>query len=188
MRPFLFHLCPLDLRDATIYPLNELRTRHPELYLRERRKWEGRESVLDVEIPHLGCTWGDTVNLATIDPRRLIAAREEIGLPRSRLLARRLVRIPMERIAGRAAVVYDCSRHWINSRPGAGDADASPLETDFEPFDSARYEELTAVPPAHTDYLREQRRAEEAALGFVFVPHVLVRGAIPVSDLVLESV
>jgi hypothetical protein len=57
----LFHLCSPDLRDETLYPLNELRTRHPDLYHRELVKWAGRESVLDLRIPYLGCVWGVSI-------------------------------------------------------------------------------------------------------------------------------
>jgi len=58
-----------------------------------------------------------------------------------------------------------------------------PPESDFTPFEPASYDELTDVPPMHLDYLIEQRDAGLPALGFVFVRHVLVAGAIDVAGL-----
>ena len=104
-------------------------------------------------------------------------------MPFSNLLQRSLLRIPLERIAGQAAVVYEARSHWLNSRPGMKDVPEEPPSSDFTPFDPADYQELSEVPPMHLDYLVEQREAGAAALGFVFVRHVLVAGTIDVAGL-----
>jgi len=181
--PYLYHLCADDFRGEALLPLNTLATRFPELYAREMRKWAGRESVIQFPVPHLATVWGDTVNLAALDPARLVEARRRLGVPFSSLLKRSVVRIPIERIAGQAAVVYDGSSHWRNSRPDLPEAPEVPPSSDFTPFDPATYEELTEVPPQHLDYLVEQRDAGAPALGFVFVRHVLVAGPIDVTGL-----
>jgi hypothetical protein len=127
--PFVYHLCAEDFRGPTIYPLHRLRDEHPDIYELERPKWAGRESVLNFVVPHLGVPWGDTVNLAALDPLHLVAARRRLGLAYTRLLERRVVRIPVERLAGRDAVIYDSRSHWLNSRPGQN-VPASPPEDD----------------------------------------------------------
>jgi len=80
-------------------------------------------------------------------------------------------------------VVYDSRSHWRNSRPDVADVPDVPPDSEFSPFDPATYEELTEVPPAHLDYLVEQRDAGLPALGFVFVRHVLVAGPVDVTGL-----
>ena len=97
--PFVYHLCADDFRGTSLFPLNALRVAHPDVYDRECTKWAGRESVLQWQVPHLGVAWGDTVNLAALDPVHLIQARKRLGVPYSRLLERRVVRIPVQRIA-----------------------------------------------------------------------------------------
>jgi len=179
----MYHLCADDFRGDELLPLNLLATRFPDIHDREMRKWAGRESVIRFAVPHLGVAWGDTVNLAALDPALLVEARRRLGVPFSSLLQRSVLRIPVERIAGQAAVVYDSRSHWRNSRPDVGDVPEVPPDSDFTPFDPATYEELVEVPPLHLDYLVEQRGAGEAALGFVFVRHVLVAGAVDVSGL-----
>jgi hypothetical protein len=181
--PYVYHLCADDFRGDELLPLNLLATRFPDVHDRELRKWAGREAVIGFAVPHLGVTWGDTVNLAALDPARLVEARRHLRLPFSNLLQRSVLRIPVERIAGQAAVVYDSRSHWRNSRPDLSDVPETPPDSDFTPFDPATYEELTEVPSMHLDYLREQRDAGVPALGFVFVRHVLVAGAVDVTGL-----
>jgi len=181
--PHVYHLCADDFRGEELLPLNLLATRFPDIHDREMRKWAGREPVIRFVVPHLGVTWGDTVNLAALDPALLVEARRRLGVPFSSLLQRSVLRIPLDRIAGRPAVIYDSHSHWRNSRPEVVDVPEVPPESDFTPFEPASYDELTDVPPMHLDYLIEQRDAGLPALGFVFVRHVLVAGAIDVAGL-----
>jgi hypothetical protein len=181
--PYLYHLCADDFRGDALLPLNLLATTFPDVHEREMRKWAGRESVLQFAVPHLNATWGDTVNLAALDPARLVEARRRLGVPFSSLLQRSVLRIPLERIAGQPAVVYDSHSHWRNSRPDLKDTPEVPPDSDFTPFDPATYQELSEVPAMHLDYLVEQRDAGASALGFVFVRHVLVAGAVDVAGL-----
>ncbi len=105
-----------------------------------------------------------------------------MGVPFSRLLTRRVVRIPVERLAGRSAVNYDSASHWINSSPGE-DVPPTPPEDEFSPFDPATYQELHEVPARHLEDLAGQHRRGLPALGFVFVRHVLVHGPVDISGL-----
>jgi hypothetical protein len=174
------------VRDATLYPLSTLRERYQDLHARELGKWTGRKAVLRYVIPHLDAPWADVVNLSMLDPRRLVELRIRLGMPMSRLLERRLVRIPVERIAGLPAVRYASTAHWINTRPDTAGAPTEPLAEDFSPFDLANYREPVDVPIRHVRYLREQHALGQPALGFAFVPHVLVLGAIDIAGLDLE--
>ena len=184
--PFVYHLCASDFRGSVLYPLDGLREVHPDLHERERVKYEGRESVLRFEVPHLGVTWGATVNLSALDPALLVAERRRLGVPFSNLLTRQVLRIPIERLAGLPAVRYDSASHWINSSPGDPGVPLTPPAQEFSPLDLGRFEEVAQVPARHTDYLLRQLARGERALGFVFVPHVLVAGAIDVSGLRAE--
>lgn len=184
---FVYHLCANDFRGTHLLSLNDLRDAHPDVYDRERPKWDGRESVLEWEVPHLGVPWGDTVNLAALDPVHLVEARRRLGVPFSHLLERRVVRIPVERIADQPAVVYNSRSHWLNSRPGE-DVPATPPEDEFSRFNADVYEELAEVPDLHLDYLAEQRDAGRIALGFVFIRHVLAAGPVDISGLPLDPI
>jgi hypothetical protein len=105
--------------------------------------------------PIFGVPWGDTVNLAALDPVHPVEARRRLGVPVSRLLERRVVRIPVERITDQPAVVYNSRSHWLNSLPGEV-VPATLPEDEFSPFNVDTYEELAEVPDLHLDYLAEQ--------------------------------
>lgn len=170
------------MRGTTLFPLNGLKDRFPDVYARERKKYDGRESVLDWVVPGLGVPWADTVNLSGLDPRLLVAARLQLGVPFSRLLERPLARIPIERLTGSPAVVYTSATHWINSSPGE-DVPLTPPDSEFSRFDPNAYSELREVPQLHLDYLLHQKTHGKLALGFVFVRHVLVAGPVDLSGI-----
>ena len=180
---YVYHLCAPDFRGNILYPLNGLREPFPDLYEREREKYIGRESVLEYRIPILNAVWGDTVNLSTLDPRLLVTERRKLQVPFSQLLMRRLVRIPVEHIAALPAVRYDSASHWLNSSPGDTSVPATPPEDEFSAFDPATYQETTEVPALHREYLERQLERGARALGFVFVPHVLVAAPIDLQGL-----
>ena len=185
-RQHVYHLCASDFRGSTLYPLDGLKAAHPDLYQRERVKYNGRESVLDFVVPGLDVTWGATVNLSALDPTRLVAERRRLGVPFSSLLTRNVLRIPIERLAGLPAVRYDSRTHWSNSSPGDLTVPLVPPLSEFTPLAIEQYEEMRSLPPLHTEYLLRQRARGERALGFVFVPHVLVAGPIDISGLAPE--
>ena len=184
---FVYHLCAPDFRGDMLYPLDGLRQVFPDIHERERIKYANRESVLSYVIPGLGVTWGATVNLSALDPSQLVAARRQLGVPFSNLLTRRVLRIPVERIAHLPAVRYNSETHWINSSPGDSTVPLAPPSDEFVPFNAEIYEEVQEVPEMHLHYLRRQLARGERALGFVFVPHVLVAAPIDVSGLESEA-
>jgi hypothetical protein len=177
-------MCAADFRGDTLYPLASLASVHPDLYERERAKYAGREAVLRFVVPDLQVTWGETVNLSALDPALLLAERRRLGVPVSNLLSRRVLRIPLERVAGHPCIAYTATVHWANSAPHDPTAPTAPPLSDFTPFHPSTHEEPRRVPPRHTDYLLRQQSRGEPALGFVFVPHVLVAAPIDISGLV----
>jgi len=89
----------------------------------------------------------------------------------------RFFEIPLERIKDSATYWYRWRTRWINGYPGEDVPLAPPID-EFEPFDVARYRELSEVPSAHLAYLEQSKAAGKPALMFVHVPHVLVAGSI----------
>ena len=188
MAACLYHMCSPDFRGEVLYSLSGLRSVYPDLYERERVKYEGREGVLRFVVPGLEVTWTETVNLSALHPKYLVADRRRLDVPFSNLLTRRVLEIPVERLSGQNAVAYASSAHWINSSPNDPTAPTEPPIEDFSPFDAATHREPTIVPPLHTEYLLQQLKRGERALGFVFIPHVLVASAIDVSGLVAREI
>ena len=185
MSAYLYHMCAPDFRGTTLLPLDGLRDAYPDLYEREIAKYTGREAVLKFVVPGLGVTWGEAVNLSALNPALLVEERRRLGVPFSNLLTRRILRIPLDRIAHQKCVAYCATVHWANTAPNDSTAPQVPPLTDFAPFDVPSHREPASVPPKHTEYLLRQQLRSEYALGFAFVPHVLVAAPIDISRLQL---
>lgn len=179
---YVYHQIAPDFRGTVLYPLNHLATIFPDIYAREAPKYAQREAVMSYRVPFLDAPWADTVNLSTLDPRLLVAARVRLGIASSQLLQRRLLPIPIEYLAGHRLVRYSGVTRWVNSSPGE-DVPTEPPANEFEPIDPQAYRETTEVPAAHLEYLAECRAGGKRALGFVHVPHVLALGPIDISRL-----
>ena len=184
MPAYLYHMCAPDFRGDRLYPLAGLQAVYPDLYERELVKYAGRDPVLRFVVPGLNVTWGQTVNLSALNPARLLVERRRLGVPFSNLLTRRILRIPLDRVAGHRAVAYSSTVHWTNSSPNDPTVPTEPPLEDFSPFDPATHHEPRHVPKLHTEYLLRQLGRGERALGFVFIPHVLVASSIDVTGLV----
>jgi len=184
MPPYLYHLCASDFRGETLYSLASLSGVYPDLYERERSKYVGREAVLRFVVPGINVTWGETVNLSALDPALLLAERRRLGVPFSNLLTRRILRIPLERVATHPCIAYTATVHWANSAPNDSTVPMEPPMSDFAAFDASSHREPQSVPLRHTEYLLRQQSRGEYALGFVFIPHVLVAAPVDVSGLI----
>jgi hypothetical protein len=164
---FLYHARPARMRGQTLYPLNVLAGEHPDLYDDERRKYVGREELLDLRIPVLDVLWNDALQLAPIHPRHLAAAWRTAGLA-SPIWEAEFFEIPVDRIdVGRAV--------WF-------ERGALPLD-DVRTFDAGGYRELEQAPAAYHAYLRDYRDRGRRARPFAYVPHVLVAAPVDIADL-----
>ena len=155
------------MRDETLYPLNLLRTAHPDLYEHELRKYVEREELLELRIPVLDVLWNDALHLSPIHPYHLAAVWRAAGLW-SPAWEREFFEIPVERIDAQRAV-------WFATG-------VLPLD-DVTPFDTAAYEELKLPPPAYQRYLGHCKEQGRHARPFAYVPHVLVAVPIDVAGL-----
>jgi hypothetical protein len=166
----LYHLPATPPRGDEIVPLRGLRTQFPDLYERHTRKYAGRPDDLNRRVEPLGCTWGEVVFLSPVHPAPLFAA-----LSRSALGARPVAREPWALDAGcldPARAVIRLMRHGQHADP--------PDEHDYLPFTTASLRAVSRVTLAAVRRL-EALQPGDPWLPWVDVPHVLYRGAIPVS-------
>ncbi len=150
---------------GTLYPLNELKYLHSELFREKKKKYEGRMHTLEQHIPHLDCKWGDVVFLSPVHPNILCAAlakcmeHEMPSFP--------YYEIPVENLSYRKMAYWHFNSEYTPS--------------EVEPFDSEKYAEIKLLPEKTISYFLEQKRKEERPLFYVHIPHVLYKGTIDVS-------
>lgn len=69
--PTVFHLMPRNLVGNALQPLNMLRHSHPNVYASHARKYEGREEVMERQVPLLGCLWNDVLFFSNAHPEAI---------------------------------------------------------------------------------------------------------------------
>lgn len=168
------YLLPLTaVRGDEIIPLCRMRTRYPDLYELNIRKYASRPAVVNQPVEPLNCTWSEVVFLSPVDPAVLFA------VPRPGQDPDRERRPPRPWIldAGR----LDPERTVIRlMRHGRDGHHAEPAdEHDYLPFTTAGLRAVSRVTVAAIERL-ESLEPGDPWLPWVDVPHILHRGAIPV--------
>jgi len=170
--PFIYHFKPKLMRGTTLFPLNELKGRHPEAFSAHVKKYVGRESLMKVRLPLADCAWNDVLHFSTLDLKVVLDYMKGIGIERKGTVI--YYRIPISALAGKTVFYF---KNNAVRDPGV----FNYLPDEFEVFDEKKYEELSDVPETTKSYmLREVRDGNKRVLRFKRSPHVLVKGRIEV--------
>lgn len=74
---YLYHFVPQDQIGGILYPLNQLKSKQPELYKQHFGKYDDIKEK-DVEIPGFGY-WNDCINLMPVNPGLVKSELEKFG-------------------------------------------------------------------------------------------------------------
>lgn len=158
------------MNGSTLYPLNLLKTKLPTVYSEQIAKYEGREHILRQTIPTLGdCAWNDVLFMMSADPRELYRQRRSAGF--ADISPQYYYQIDPSTLDQDKLAVYLFT-------PGA------VFANDFAHY---RYDDLpdyAQVSRATIDYYCDLRKqgAERIPLFFRYVPHILYKCSIDVSN------
>lgn len=166
----LFHVRPDPLVGSVLYPMNELRQRHPEAFDRARAKYEGREHVMDLRVPLLDCLWNDVLHLSPVHPAELVEALEAAGHTADR---RRFLEIDAAQLEPTRTVLF------LNST----DREHRFDDGQWMWFEASLIRSHAGLPQATRDYYRECAREGTRPFLFAHVPHVLYRGSLDMAAL-----
>ncbi|MBI4372046.1 MAG: hypothetical protein HY552_07090 [Elusimicrobia bacterium] len=173
---WLYHQIPDVFAGEVLYPLNQLVEIAPEVAKVAKRKYEGREHLMNVRLPLLNCLWNDVLHLSPIHPSRIRDALMETGcLRQADIKPRRFFVIAPEGLEPRQTLYFQ------NSHDTGYKYDF--LESDFAFFDFQRYRELAAVPDEQFGYFIQMKDAQKTPLLWARTPHVFYRGAIRMAGL-----
>ncbi|TOO19743.1 hypothetical protein CGH40_24485, partial [Vibrio parahaemolyticus] len=82
---YLYHRVPVNLQGNMLFPLNELKQVHDNLYQFHVKKYRDREGALERRVLPLDCLWNDVLHLSPIHPHKIKKALIEQGLQLSNL-------------------------------------------------------------------------------------------------------
>lgn len=150
----------------TLYPLNILNEKYPDIYTEHVRKYEDREKIMDIVIPRINCLWNDALHSSAIHPQMVKGAIAQAGGRSDYTM--RCYQIDPYILDPNKAVVY------LYSTPNTL---MSP-EDEFKEF----------KPDEIGKYYIESYNNKKKPLPFHLVPHILYNGLIDIKNLPILEV
>lgn len=150
-------------------PLNELKTKHRDLFEAQAAKYQGREELMSWEVPTLGCRWNDVLHFSPIHPQTILDTwRHE------HLFEIKQPQLPLE--------VYKVPLRLFNEENLSY---FQSFNSDYENYDSskdkfwklecANYSELTKVSAEQIELWKSDVKANRRMLWFGRTLHVLAK-------------
>lgn len=164
---YLYHHIPRGQIGGVIYPLNQLKEKHLDIYKKQFAKYDNIKEK-DVYIPGFGY-WNDCVNLMPVRPDLVKEELEKYG--------------------------HDTSWDWSFYKIDAEQLDTSKLiilvmtdrndklERKFIPFSKEALDEYCHIGEATRNAFKRAKENGEQPNTFARVPHVLYRESIDTKDL-----
>jgi len=168
---YLYHNVSAHMLGDTLYPLNQLKETHPDIYAKHAEKYRGREQLLERRIPKLECLWNDVIFFTPIHPQEikeaLVAAQHPWRQPS------RWLKIDAEKL--------DPERTVIWTYPAKDEAGLQFDEVDILDFSARLLSSYTHMPETTKRYYAKMAEQKLFPLRFVYTPHILHRGPIPLA-------
>lgn len=167
---FLYHRVPEQMIGDVLYPLNQLKDLHPNVYAEQIKKYEGREFVMEQQVPILNCLWNDALHFSAVHPQKIADELEKLG---QSLLGKKFYIIHPEKLEKEKAVVY------LYKHKSKKDKLLPENWTEFRIEDIDNYTEL---PEKTIEYYKDQLGQGKKPLLWAWVPHIMYQGTLDVSD------
>ena len=166
---YLYHRVPNNLTGKYIMPLNELRKVYPKVYDEEIKKYEGRESLLKIKIPILNCLWNDVLHMTAVHPDKVKLALKDSGYLMKKS---EWFKINPNLLDEENMIVYLYKSRLFNSK-----------SSEFVPLRTNDLQKYSSIGTKTKEDFREEISHGRKPLLFHFVPHILYKGKIKISDL-----
>lgn len=174
-KQYLYHGVPKKLHGENLVPLNILKKENIDAYLKEVKKYTGREEIMERPIPGIeGSTWSDVIFFSAIHPNDLYRALRE-GMIKAK--------IDPKEIEEKIKLYEDMEFYQID--PDILEPDQTVILLDprnkdeFLKYDASILNEHSIVPESTIEYYAEQFAQGEHPLLFLGIPHIVHAGTIP---------
>jgi hypothetical protein len=173
MKFYLYHWVPKGMKGNTLYPLNVLKEKFPELYEQKAKKYEDRMQVMGWRIPTLDCYWNDVIHLIAVHPRVAKQALKDTGYDKEYSVS--CYEIDPSSLPPEKTTVC-----MYTEEPAQGDQFKAD---EFVPFDVQDMEKYSVIPQRTKDYYKKCIENDRIPLSFPWVPHIFYKGSIDVENL-----
>lgn len=176
MTIYLYHRVPKNLTGHTLYPLNQLKEIHPDLYTDQVAKYAHRTALLKRTIPILDCLWNDVLHFSAIAPATLKNTLQVAGMGDKTFPA---YQIDPTVLDPNRTIIY--TYQSLNRTPDIFEAECIPFSLDA-------LADCTHIPEGTQTYYKEEFLAGRKPLLFHGIPHILYKGTLDVTDLPIITV
>lgn len=165
---FLYHGKPEEMVGTSLIPLSKMIIKRHDLYSKYLEKYKGREAVVERQIPLLDCSWNDVVQLLPLHPRKLFELQYQLGL---------IDRIPDYQYFEIDPAKLDINNTIVYFKSAPGDQNVT-----VKWFNEVELDNLQDVPAETAAYYKNMVGTGEPVFNYQFVPHILYRGSIDISE------
>lgn len=179
---YVYHHLPKNMHGTILYPLNDLKIIHEDAYKAEVLKYTGREQVTQQRIPFFdNCLWNDVIFLTATHPQDIYDARREAGWPD--VGPQKYLKIDVSTLDESKLAIY----LFPKNQNGSG---SKLSDEDFVPYKKDTIQKYSHVPDATKQYFKDEfsKGSQRIALFYRYIPHVLYKGSIDISDVEVITV
>lgn len=173
---YFYHHVPKNMVGTILYPLNELKSKYPDMYEEQHSKYNGREHVTRQRIPLLDdCLWNDVIFMTTLNPQKLFDARIDAGW--DKIEPQLYFKIDSSTLDQDKLAVYLFKFKESNIERLVSDEE-------FVKYNQNDADKYAEIPQATKDYFKFERENGEPniKLFYRYIPHILYKGSIDISN------
>jgi hypothetical protein len=164
-------MVPENMKGSVLYPLSILKNNSVKAYKENLKRYSGRENVLEKLIPSLNCKWNDVIHLVAVHPAKITKALKEAGYDVQKL---NWYKIPAKILNPKNSTIYLYKYKKDLSQVTALDQ--------FTNISIKRLSKYSKVPKKTIQYYKKEIKEGRRPLRFHFIPHVLYKGEIDISN------
>ncbi|MCU0660189.1 MAG: hypothetical protein MUD00_01065 [Candidatus Pacebacteria bacterium] len=175
---FLYHYIPKKVEGTILYPLNLLKEKYPELSVMYVKKYVGREEIMEQRLLILDCLWNDVLHFTAVHPKDLKQALVEAGQPETFMMS--FYQIDPMVLDPKNTIIY------LNTQTRKEDSMLEQNFVSYTPKELAQYSFLPERTKAYYVYMYQHEHA--LPLMYKWVPHILYKGTLDISNAVVVTV
>ncbi|MDQ5912918.1 MAG: hypothetical protein QG659_340 [Patescibacteria group bacterium] len=166
MSKYIYHGKPEPMIGNTLMPLNKMSSRLDEIRKLHLSKYQGREEILQREVPLLDCLWNDVLQFLPFHPRKVFELQIELGL---------IPEMPHYSFYEIDAETLDQTKLAVFFKTAPGEDN-----TETKWFQNVDFQSLQHVPEATVAYYKTFIGTGELPFNYQFIPHVMYRGKVDI--------
>jgi len=172
--PYIYHMAPRDVQGTILYPLNTLKSTHPDLFAKYVKKYEGRMQLMEQRIERLDCLWNDVLHCSPLNPSVVAEALRKLGKD---------VNFSYFEIDANKLEPENTAVYLYEPR----ERGTIIPQDQFVPYNPNEIEKYAFLPEGTVKYFKETLEEGGNPLLYHLVPHILYKGSIDTTGLKIST-